>query len=346
VKNVGRNLIDNVVAARADKPYASLYDFCKRMRGNELNRRAVESLIKAGAFDSLGVNRHSLVEAVEGILKSIESDARHNLDGQIDLFSCMGMGMGDAEAPEQDTYEVKPLPEYSAMELLQMEKEVSGLYLSGHPLDAYRDETRRFATHSIKALTGEDAAKLDNTSVRIVCTIVKSRMMTTKSNSVMAFTSVEDLTGTMEVIVFPRVLDNYRPALQDNAAVVIEGRLSVREDEPAKLMAEMIVPVEQYHPGNAPARGGAERGGAPRQNAAQNAPQPRLYIRLPSKSSVQYEKVLNLLELFDGGQMPVVLYLEDTRQKLGVPSRLYTTGHPLLMAELERLLGKANVATK
>jgi DNA polymerase-3 subunit alpha len=344
VKNVGRNLIDNVVAARADKPYTSLYDFCKRMRGNELNRRAVESLIKAGAFDSLGVNRRSLIEAVEGILKSIESDARHNLDGQIDLFSCMGMG--DAETPEQDTYEVRPMPEYSAMELLQMEKEVSGLYLSGHPLDAYRDETRRFATHSIKALTGEDAAKLDNTSVRIVCTIVKSRMMTTKSNSVMAFTSVEDLTGTMEVIVFPRVLDNYRPALQDNAAVVIEGRLSVREDEPAKLMAEMIVPVEQYHPGNMPARGGAERGGAPRQNATPNAPQPRLYIRLPSKNSVQYEKVLNLLELFDGGQMPVVLYLEDTKQKLGVPSRLYTTGHPLLLAELERLLGKANVATK
>jgi DNA polymerase-3 subunit alpha len=111
-------------------------------------------------------------------------------------------------------------------------------------------------------------------------------------------------------------------------------------------MAEMIVPVEQYHPGNMPARGGAERGGAPRQNATPNAPQPRLYIRLPSKNSVQYEKVLNLLELFDGGQMPVVLYLEDTKQKLGVPSRLYTTGHPLLLAELERLLGKANVATK
>jgi DNA polymerase-3 subunit alpha len=341
VKNVGRNLIDNVVAARAEKPYASLYDFCKRMRGNELNRRAVESLIKAGAFDSLGVNRRSLIEAVEGILKSIESDARHNLDGQIDLFSCMGMGDA-ADAPEQDTYEVKPLPEYSTMELLQMEKEVSGLYLSGHPLDAYRDQTRRFATHSIKALTGEDAAGLDNTGVRIVCTIVKSRMMTTKSNSVMAFTSVEDLTGTMEVIVFPRVLDNYRAALQDNAVVVIEGRLSVREDEPAKLMAEWIVPVEQYNPGDAPARGGAGRGGAPRQNEAQ----PRLYIRLPSKSSVQYDKVLNLLELFDGGKMPVVLYLEDTKQKLGVPNRLYTTGHPLLLAELERLLGKENVATK
>jgi DNA polymerase-3 subunit alpha len=225
-----------------------------------------------------------------------------------------------------------------------MEKEVSGLYLSGHPLDAYRAETQRFATHSIKQLTGEDAAKLDNTSVRIVCTIVKSRMMTTKSNSMMAFTSVEDLTGTMEVIVFPRVLDNYRAALQDNAVVVIEGRLSVREDEPAKLMAEVIVPVAQYRPGNAGA--GSRRGEAPRSALPTAEAQPRMYLRLPTKDCVQYEKVLNLLELFDGGKMPVILCFADTKQRLGVPSRLYTTGHPLLLAELERVLGKENVATK
>ncbi len=89
VKNVGRNLIENAVTSVQEKPYTSLYDFCKRMHGSELNRRAVESLIKAGAFDCMGYNRHSLVEAVEGILKSIETDSRRNLDGQLDLFSVM-----------------------------------------------------------------------------------------------------------------------------------------------------------------------------------------------------------------------------------------------------------------
>ena len=96
VKNVGRNLIENVVRERRNKPYTSLYDFCKRMHGNELNRRAVECLIKAGAFDRLGNNRHSHVEAVEGILKSIETDTRRNLDGQLDLFSVMSGGEQDA----------------------------------------------------------------------------------------------------------------------------------------------------------------------------------------------------------------------------------------------------------
>ena len=106
VKNVGRNLIEQVVEKRQGKPYTSLYDFCKRMYGNELNRRAVESLIKAGAFDHMGVNRHSLVEAVDGIIKSVESDNKRNLDGQLDLFSVMS-GLNAAGSENADSYEIK-----------------------------------------------------------------------------------------------------------------------------------------------------------------------------------------------------------------------------------------------
>ena len=332
VKNVGRNLIERVVEERKEKPYSSLYDFCKRMHGTELNRRAVECLIKAGAFDSMGVNRHSLVEAVDGIIKSVESDSRRNLEGQLDLFSVMS---GESQTSDTDSYEIKPFPEYSHTELLQQEKEVSGLYLSGHPLDAYREQSARFASNSIKELTGEDAHKLDGNHVRIVCTIVKNRMMTTKSNTMMAFTSVEDLTGTMEVIVFPRVLDTFRDALKENAVVVIEGRLSVREDEPSKLMAESISPIEGYDP---------KRPQANRPNLMRDAAQ-RLYVRLPSRSCPEYAKVINLLEIFDG-DMPVIFYLEDVKQKLAAPRRLYASGHPLLLQELKRLLGEHNVATK
>ena len=332
VKNVGRNLIERVVEERKEKPYSSLYDFCKRMHGTELNRRAVECLIKAGAFDSMGVNRHSLVEAVDGIIKSVESDSRRNLEGQLDLFSVMG---GESQTSDTDSYEIKPFPEYSHTELLQQEKEVSGLYLSGHPLDAYREQSARFASNSIKELTGEDAHKLDGNHVRIVCTIVKNRMMTTKSNTMMAFTSVEDLTGTMEVIVFPRVLDTFRDALKENAVVVIEGRLSVREDEPSKLMAESISPIGGYDPKHPQTN---------RPNLMRDAAQ-RLYVRLPSRSCPEYTKVINLLEIFDG-DMPVIFYLEDVKQKLAAPRRLYASGHPLLLQELKRLLGERNVATK
>ena len=334
VKSVGRNLIEQVVEERNGHPYTGLYDFCKRLHGNELNRRAVESLIKAGAFDGFGYNRHSLVEAVDGIVKSVESDARRNLEGQIDLFSVMAMGSSDA-AETADHYEIKPFPEYTYTERLQQEKEVSGLYLSGHPLDAYREQSARFASHSIKDLTGEDAHKLDNAHVCIVCTIVKNRMMTTKSNTMMAFTSVEDLTGTMEVIVFPRVLDTFRDALKENAVVVIEGRLSVREEEPSKLMAESISPIDGYDPKHPQAN---------KPNPMRDAAQ-RLYVRLPSRSCPQYAKVINLLEIFDG-DMPVIFYLEDVKQKLAAPRRLYTSGHPLFMEELKRVVGEKNVATK
>ena len=331
VKNVGRNLIENVVREREEKPFSSLYDFCKRMHGNELNRRAVECLIKAGAFDCTGATRRSQVEAVEGILKSVENDARRNLDGQLDLFAVMAGG----NEPVSDGYQLQNLPEYPHGDLLKMEKEVSGLYLSGHPLDAYREQSARYASHSIKMLTGEDAHKLDNTKVRIVCTIVRNRMMTTKNNSMMAFTSVEDLTGTLEVIVFPRVLDAFRDSLQENAVVVIDGRLSVREDEPAKLMAESIIPIDRYNPA-AP--------GEYHPDPLREAPR-RIYIRLPSRTCKEYDKVINLLEIFDGN-IPVILYLCDVQKKLAVPRRLYTSGHPLFYQELERLLGTGNVATK
>ena len=333
VKNVGRNLIENVVRERRNKPYTSLYDFCKRMHGNELNRRAVECLIKAGAVDRLGNNRHSHVEAVEGILKSIETDTRRNLDGQLDLFSVMSGG--EQDAAQEDRYEIRQLPEYSHAELLQQEKEVSGLYLSGHPLDAYREKSARIGSHTIKDLTGDDAHVTDGERVRVVCAVVKNRMMTTKSNSMMAFTSVEDLTGTMEVIVFPKVLDTFRDAIRENAVVVIDGRLSVREDEASKLLADSIVPIDSYDP-TRPQNGRPD----PVKAAAK-----RLYIRLPSRNCPQYAKVINLLGIFDGN-MPVILYLEDTKQKLAAPRHLYTSGHPLFFEELERLVGAENIATK
>ena len=175
----------------------------------------------------------------------------------------------------------------------------------------------------------------DGERVRVVCAVVKNRMMTTKSNSMMAFTSVEDLTGTMEAIVFPKVLDTFRDAIRENAVVVIDGRLSVREDEASKLLADSIVPIDSYDP-TRPQNGRPD----PVKAAAK-----RLYIRLPSRSCPQYAKVINLLGIFDGN-MPVILYLEDTKQKLAAPRHLYTSGHPLFFEELERLVGAENIATK
>ena len=143
LKNVGRNLIATVVRERSGTPYRSLYDFCKRLHGTEINRRAVESMIKSGAFDNLEAKRRSMMDGVEGILKSVESEARRNLDGQIDLF-------GALDGEQESGRNVYKLPdsgeEYPYDILLQMEKEVSGLYLSGHPLDHYRPVIEKVST--------------------------------------------------------------------------------------------------------------------------------------------------------------------------------------------------------
>ncbi len=331
VKNVGRNLIANVIEARRGQPFADLYDFCKRMRGNELNRRAVENLIRAGAFDSFGATRRSMLEAIEGILKSVENDARRNLEGQLDLFSAMG-------GEDNSHYELAPLPEYTPAELLQMEKDATGLYLSGHPLDAYRDEIRRFASHAIKDLIGEDAKNMDNQRVTLVCTIVRTKFMTTKANTMMAFTSIEDLTGSMEVIVFPRTLEQCRDTLQDNAVVVLSGRVSVREDEPPKLLAEQVAPIGEYDP---------SRPQEARRDFQQKAKEAktRLYIRIPAMECPEREKVQNLLEIFDG-DVPVILCAAAEKKKIAVPRRLWAHDHPLLRKELENILGPGNVAEK
>ena len=332
VKSVGRGLIDAVIKERAQRPYRSLYDFCKRLHGSELNRRALENLIKAGAFDALEPTRRGMLESVEGILKSVETDARQNLDGQMDLFGLMS---GGNEKPADD-YKVPELPEYAASELLKMEKEVSGLYLSGHPLDAYRSQIAQVSTCTIAQLLGEDAKQFDNQNVTLVCTIVRNKIMTTKSNTLMAFTTVEDLTGSMELLVFPRILAECRAALQENAVVVANGRVSVKEDEAARLIVEGVQSIETYDPAQSFGRNRVER--VKRETSGGGAA--GYFLTVPARDCPQMHKVENLLcNIFDGGTVKVYFRFRDTGKAM-LARHMAVRDDPLLRAELERILGK------
>ena len=332
VKSVGRGLIDAVIKERAQRPYRSLYDFCKRLHGSELNRRALENLIKAGAFDALEPTRRGMLESVEGILKSVETDARQNLDGQMDLFGLMS---GGNEKPADD-YKVPELPEYAASELLKMEKEVSGLYLSGHPLDAYRSQIAQVSTCTIAQLLGEDAKQFDNQNVTLVCTIVRNKIMTTKSNTLMAFTTVEDLTGSMELLVFPRILAECRAALQENAVVVANGRVSVKEDEAARLIVEGVQSIDTYDPAQSFGRNRVER--VKRETSGGGAA--GYFLTVPARDCPQMHKVENLLcNIFDGGTVKVYFRFRDTGKAM-LARHMAVRDDPLLRAELERILGK------
>ena len=334
VKSVGRGLIDAVVRLRAGEPYRGLYDFCKRLRGNELNRRALENLIKAGAFDRLESSRRAMLESVEGILKSIETDARQNLEGQMDLFGMLG---GDA-APANE-FRVPDMPEYSTSELLKMEKEVSGLYLSGHPLDAYRAQISQISTCTVAQLQGEDARQFDNQQVTLVCIVVKNKIMTTKSNTLMAFTTVEDLTGTMELLIFPRVLADCRAALQENAVIVAHGRVSVKEEEAARLVVDGIQPIDSYDPAATFGRNRVQR--VQREVSGEGVS--GYFLTVPSRQCPEMRKVENLLcNIFDGGTTKVYFRFADTGQKM-LARHMAVVDDPLLRTELAQILGSNNV---
>ena len=334
VKSVGRGLIDAVVRLRAGEPYRGLYDFCKRLRGNELNRRALENLIKAGAFDRLESSRRAMLESVEGILKSIETDARQNLEGQMDLF---GMLSGDA-APANE-FRVPDMPEYTTSELLKMEKEVSGLYLSGHPLDAYRAQISQISTCTVAQLQGEDARQFDNQQVTLVCIVVKNKIMTTKSNTLMAFTTVEDLTGTMELLIFPRVLADCRAVLQENAVIVAHGRVSVKEEEAARLVVDGIQPIDSYDPAATFGRNRVQR--VQREVSGEGVS--GYFLTVPSRQCPEMHKVENLLcNIFDGGTTKVYFRFADTGKKM-LARHMAVVDDPLLRAELTQILGADNV---
>ena len=329
---MGRNLIAAVVRERKEKPFTSLYDFCRRLHGQELNRRAAESLVKCGAFDETGVSRKAMLENVDAIFKSVETDVGRNVEGQLDLFSQLS---GESAGTAGEDFHIEDHGEFPLPELLKMEKEVSGLYLSGHPLDGYRQQIQKIGACRIADLMGEEARRYDGKHVNIVCAVIKSKFMTTRSNTMMAFTNVEDLSGTMEIIVFPKVLADCRSALQDNAVVVINGRVSVKEEENAKLVAEKITPIEEYS-----ANGTA----APR--PAQEKPARKgMYLKVPSRSCPQFAKVENLLSIFEG-PLPVYIYFEDQKQLTLAPRNLWSMEHELLTCELKRILGDGNVAFK
>lgn len=331
LKNVGRNLIATVVTHRKERPYRSLYDFCKRLHGTEINRRAVESIIRSGAFDSLEPNRRMLADNLEGILKSVENDARKNLDGQMDLF---GFEISEeTNVVVREDFQMRRVDDYAPDIRLQMEKEVSGLYLSGHPLDQYRDQIREISPTRISDLVGEDARDYDNKEATLVCTVVRSKTITTKSGGLMAFITVEDLSGTMEVLAFSRVLSEGAEAVRDNNVVIIKGRVSVKEEEAPKLLADSIIDILYWK---------QEVAVQPKEARRQSGGKRGLWLRIPAKNSPEYEKVVSLLAIFDG-DFPVFMAFADTGERVRTPSKMWCTRHALLLEELANVLGAENV---
>jgi len=325
VKNVGRSLIRAMSAKRAEGgPFRSLEDFLQRMGEGELNKRAVENFIKCGAMDCFGYHRSELLAVYDTMMDSVASSRKKNLEGQMGLF-----GMLEDDAASE--IPIPKLPELSKADRMLMEKETTGIYLSGHPMDDYRNLLRNTHVVSIGALMEEENTFNDDQIVSVAGIVQSVKMKSTRNNSMMAYITVEDDTASIEMLAFSNVINEFGGYLRENSPVVITGRLSLREEKEPQIVINRARPITDF---------------AKETPQIQPVPRPEklagtLYLRLPSEEGKLFPKIRAILNMFPGDSA-VVVFFADTKQRRGTRCDL---DHRMLL-ELKNVLGEENVVLK
>ena len=327
VKNVGRGLIRSMVAKRNEGGlFKSLEDFLQRMGEGELNKRAVENFIKCGAMDCFGHHRSELLAVYDSMMDSVAHSRKKNLDGQMGLF---GMLEDDraAEIP------IPKLAELNKADLMLMEKETTGIYLSGHPMDDYRQYLRGSRVIPIGKLMEEDSPYQDDAIVSVAGIVQGVKMKTTRNNSMMAYVTLEDDTASVEMLAFSNVLNQYGGYLRENSPVVITGRLSIRDEKEPQIVINRAVPITDYA-AQAPAQQEQPVQGKTLSGQC-------LYLKLTGENDPRYRKVKAIVNMFPGSSRVVVFFADD-RSMRGAQAT-YDSG---MIQELKNLLGEENVVLK
>ena len=317
VKGLGRSVIDNIVAERKKNgPFTGLLDFCKRMAGKDLNKQALKNLIRCGAFDCFGYARKELLAVHEAAMDSAAGYARSHAGGQMNLFAAAEIAEPELSIPR--------IGESSIGEKLRQEYEALGFYLTGHPLDEYRLLAKRWKMDEAAAITAEESRYQDRQQVRLLGMAAGKKTMNTKSGQMMCFLNLEDRSGAIEVVLFPTVYRDYQQVLQKDAPFVVEGRISLREEEPAKVLADRLIDLEAFR---------------------DSQPAGTLFLRMNSKNDRRLPAVLTLLTDYPG-QTPVKIYFDEDKKYHYPPGRPCVSGKQELLEELSGLLGKDAVALR
>ena len=337
IKNIGRGFIQSVMRERQNGEFTSLHDFCSRMTGSDMNKRAVENLIRSGAFDSTGARRSQLLKVYETVMDSVAAQQKQNLEGQMDFFS---MAMGGSTAPAAREVPLPDIPEFTAQELMTMEKETTGLYLSGHPMDGYRPQLRMLGAPTISSIL-EDFSREDGPTrfadgqrITIAGVVSSSKTKTTKNNSLMAYVVVEDDTASMELLCFSRVLDTCGAYLKENQAVVVKGKLSVRDEKAPQIMCDSVYPLATVTAGQTIAQPAAP----PEEKVVQGQ---TLYLKFPSIDHPSVRHMKLVFQMFPGTTQ-VKMVMADTRKVFATQVLL----HKALVDEARETLGDENVVVK
>ena len=318
IKSVGRPVIDAVVAEReARGPYLNLGDFVTRVTDRDMNKRVVEHFIKAGAMDSLGGTRKQLLSVYLQVMDGIQQNRKNNLAGQISLFD-----IADEEEKVDYRVSLPDVGEYSKEMKLAFEKEVLGIYISGHPLEEYRETWKKNITNTTADFamdeeTGETRVA-DGAKVTIGGMITEKKIKYTKNEKVMAFLQVEDLVGSVEVIVFPRDYERYGSTVMEDSKVFVRGRVSVEEDKDAKLVCEQITTFEQM----------------PK----------KLWIKFPTREAYEAKKdtLFDILREAEGKDH-VVIYVENPKAMNPLPANWNVSAQASLVTKLEAAFGEGNI---
>ncbi|WP_304509157.1 DNA polymerase III subunit alpha [Anaerotignum sp.] len=324
IKNVGRSVVNALVAERKKgASFQSMTDFCNRMETGEINKRSIESLIKAGAMDSLGGARSQYMAIYKSILDGIGQARKNNIAGQLNLFE---MDMGEESYQLQD--DLPKVAEYEPRDKLAMEKEVLGIYVSGHPLAEYQDRLSRKTSHnSLDFLPDEEGEErqqiADQTKVIIGGMIAGVSVKYTRNNDKMAFLTLEDFRGTVEVIVFPKVYQQFSELLLEETVILIKGRANVSADGEAKVIASQIQ-VLQLEEEKVPTT---------------------LWLKIENGKEISLQQIIAVL-MRHKGNIPVYIYQEKTKDKMKAERKYWVNGSLELQEELKLLLGEANVVAK
>ncbi len=375
VKNVAQSYIELIIRERKENgKYETFFSFCKRTYGKEFNRRSVEHLIKAGALDNLGANRNQMLKMMDSVVESLETEKKSSVSGQLGFFDISQELAKESEPAAPD------IPEFTEKEILQLEKEATGIYMSGHPMTAYKDYAHKI--HAAKTIDLLEADVNDKSSfyksgqrVKILTILSAVKKKVTKNNTTMAFLQAEDVTGSIEVVVFPKKMEQVADLLVEDNIVVIEGRLELSDDSASKISLDSIelapslerlsgtapsvsapppppdytpmkrdiplpkdfnVQSEQVKPQTPPS--------APAQPVQQKKSTRGLFLRLPTENCPEMSRIMPMITQYSG-PTPVHFYYTDVN-KYNMQTGIKTSVTASLYGELQKILGNSNVVLK
>ena len=332
IKNIGRGFIQSVVREREQRGFfRSFQDFCQRMYDcGDMNKRAVENLIRSGTFDSLGDRRSQLIAVYETVLDAIGSTRRQNVEGQLDMF-----GGSSGQEHEAARIHLPDIPEYSATERMHMEKETTGLYLSGHPMVGYRAGARSSGAVTLNEILEDVSSEegptrfADGMPVTVAGIVASSKTRPTKNGTLMAYVVLEDETASMELLCFSRVLDKCASYLAVNSPVLIKGRLSLRDEKPPQIVPDVVFPLESC------GVGALQDGKAAESDTA------AVYLRVKSIDDPAFSHLLLVATMFEG-KVPLKIRIADTGKLWGG----FCLDHPAFLKECREWLGPENVVVR